>query len=131
MMYRMRKFMEGRYGADQLALALLVTAVVLSVAVRLIGIPYLVVIVYIPLGICIFRMLSKNIRRRSMENYKYLMLANRVRAWFGRIRRRIAGSKTHRFFRCPSCRAELRLPKGKGKILITCPKCRHEFMRKT
>jgi len=126
-----RRFMEGRYGADQLSLALLVASVVLSVVVRLIGIPYLAVIVYIPLGLCLFRMLSKNIRRRSMENYKYLMLANSVRTWFGRMKRRIAGSKTHRYFRCPGCKAELRLPKGKGKILITCPKCRHEFMRKT
>jgi DNA-directed RNA polymerase subunit RPC12/RpoP len=123
--------MTGRYGADQLSLALLVMAVVLSITVRLIGIPYLSLIVYIPLGLCIFRMLSKNIKRRSMENYKFYMLTSRVRRWFGKIQRRMAESKTHRFFKCPDCKAELRLPKGKGKIVITCPKCRHEFMRKT
>ncbi|HOA55860.1 MAG: hypothetical protein WAP56_11130 [Acetivibrionales bacterium] len=126
-----RRFMTGRYGADQLSLALLVMAVVLSITVRLIGIPYLSLIVYIPLGLCIFRMLSKNIKRRSMENYKFYMLTSRVRRWFGKIQRRMAESKTHRFFKCPDCKAELRLPKGKGKIVITCPKCRHEFMRKT
>ncbi len=123
--------MTGRYGADQLSLALLVMAVVLSITVRIIGIPYLSLIVYIPLGLCIFRMLSKNIKRRSMENYKFYMLTSRVRRWFGKIQRRMAESKTHRFFKCPDCKAELRLPKGKGKIVITCPKCRHEFMRKT
>ncbi|MGB4649619.1 MAG: hypothetical protein WBH87_10055 [Acetivibrionales bacterium] len=126
-----RRFMTGRYGADQLSLALLVMAVVLSITVRIIGIPYLSLIVYIPLGLCIFRMLSKNIKRRSMENYKFYMLTSRVRRWFGKIQRRMAESKTHRFFKCPDCKAELRLPKGKGKIVITCPKCRHEFMRKT
>lgn len=126
-----KRFMTGRYGADQLSLALLVMAVVLSITVRLIGIPYLSLIVYIPLGLCIFRMLSKNIKRRSMENYKFYMLTSRVRRWFGKIQRRMAESKTHRFFKCPDCKAELRLPKGKGKIVITCPKCRHEFMRKT
>lgn len=126
-----RRLMTGRYGADQLSLALLVMAVVLSITVRLIGIPYLSLIVYIPLGLCIFRMLSKNIKRRSMENYKFYMLTSRVRRWFGKIQRRMAESKTHRFFKCPDCKAELRLPKGKGKIVITCPKCRHEFMRKT
>jgi uncharacterized membrane protein YoaK (UPF0700 family) len=126
-----RRFMAGRYGADQLSLALLITAVIMSIAVRFIGIPYLGLIVYIPLGFCIFRMLSKNIRRRSMENYKFMMLMGRVKAWFRKIKRRTTESKTHRFFRCPECKAELRLPKGKGKIMITCPKCRHEFMRKT
>ena len=126
-----RRFMTGRYGADQLSLALLVMAVVLSITVRIIGIPYLSLIVYIPLGLCIFRMLSKNIKRRSMENYKFYMLTSRVRRWFGKIQRRMAESKTHRVFKCPDCKAELRLPKGKGKIVITCPKCRHEFMRKT
>lgn len=126
-----RRFMAGRYGADQLSLALLITAVIMSIAVRFIGIPYLGLIVYIPLGFCIFRMLSKNIRRRSMENYKFMMLMGRVKAWFRKVKRRTTESKTHRFFRCPECKAELRLPKGKGKIMITCPKCRHEFMRKT
>ncbi len=126
-----RNFMKGRYGADQLSLALLIISVVLSVIIRFTGIQALTLIVYIPLGLCIFRMLSKNINRRSMENYKYHMLISPVYAWIKKIQRRISGSKTHKFFKCPHCKAELRLPKGKGRIVITCPKCRHEFSAKT
>lgn len=127
----MREFMRGRYGADQLSLALLILSVFLSAVVRFTGIPLLSIIVYIPLGICIFRMLSKNINRRSMENYKFSMLISPVYSWFRKIRRRIAESKTHRFLRCPRCRAELRLPRGKGRLIVTCPRCRHEFNSKT
>lgn len=126
-----RRFMAGRYGADQLSLALLVVSVVISIIVRFAGIPYLALIVYIPLGFSIFRMLSKNIKRRSMENYKFHTFVSRIRTWFVKVKRRITESKTHRFFKCPECKAELRLPKGKGKIIITCPKCKHEFMKKT
>ncbi len=127
----LKRFMEGRYGADQLSMALLILSIVLSVIIRFTGVPLLALISYIPLGLCFFRMLSKNINRRRMENYKFHMLVSPVYGWFGKMRRRLAESKTHRFFRCPSCRAELRLPRGKGSIVITCPKCRHEFKSKT
>ncbi len=112
-------------------MALLILSVVLSVIIRFTGVPLLSLISYIPLGLCLFRMFSKNINRRRMENYKFLMLVSPVYSWFRKMRRRLVESKTHRFFKCPSCRAELRLPKGKGNIVITCPKCRHEFKAKT
>jgi hypothetical protein len=130
-MNRLKEFMAGRYGADQLSMALLILSVVLSVIIRFTGVPLLSLISYIPLGLCLFRMFSKNINRRRMENYKFLMLVSPVYSWFRKMRRRLVESKTHRFFKCPSCRAELRLPKGKGNIVITCPKCRHEFKAKT
>lgn len=127
----LKKFMAGRYGADQLSMALLILSVILSAALRFTGVPLLALISYIPLGLCLFRMLSKNINRRRMENYKFHMIVSPVYAWFRKMRRRLMESRTHRFFKCPSCRAELRLPRGKGNIIITCPKCRHEFKAKT
>ena len=127
----LKKFMTGRYGADQLSLALLVLCIILSVIVRIIGLPLLAIIVYIPLGLCLFRMLSKNINKRRMENYKFHMVFSPVYSRFKKIQKRLAASKTHKFFRCSSCKAELRLPKGKGNIVITCPKCKNEFKAKT
>lgn len=126
-----RKFMSGRYGSDQLSLALLVLSVLLTAIARFARLPLLALISYIPLGICIFRMLSKNINKRSMENYKFSMLISPVYAWFVKMRRRLTESKTHRFFKCPQCKAELRLPKRKGTVIVTCPKCRSEFKAKT
>ena len=127
----LKKFMSGRYGTDQLSLALLILSIVLSIIVRFTGIPLLAIIVYIPLGLCIFRMLSKNTKKRSMENYKFHMLISPAYSWLKKVQRKITESKTYRFFKCPACKAELRLPKGKGSIVITCPKCKHEFKAKT
>ena len=127
----LRRFMTGRYGGDQLSLALLVLSVLFALVARLVGLPLLAAIGYVPLGFCIFRMLSKNIQKRSMENYKFSMLISPVYAWFKRIQSRIAESKTHKFLKCPDCKAELRVPKGKGKLIVTCPKCGKEFRAKS
>jgi len=56
---------------------------------------------------------------------------SRVQSWLKKTQNRIEDSKTHKHFTCPNCKATLRLPKGKGKIMITCPKCRKEFTKKT
>ena len=32
---------------------------------------------------------------------------------------------------CPSCKTRLRVPKGKGKLKISCPKCSHSFLINT
>jgi hypothetical protein len=123
--------MYGRYGPDQLSMALLIFSVLLTAIARFARLPLFAIISYIPLGFCIFRMLSRNINRRSLENYKFSMLISPVYAWFVKTRRRLAESSTHKFMKCPKCKAKLRLPKGKGKIVVTCPKCRNEFKAKT
>lgn len=127
----LRKLMMGRYGSDQLSMALIIFSVILSLIANLISLPLLSSISYIPLGICLFRMLSKDIDKRRMENYKFSILISPLYSWFRKTRKRLIDSKTHRFFRCPTCNANLRLPKGKGKITIYCPKCNTEFSRKT
>lgn len=127
----LRNFMIGRYGGDHLSIALLALSILLTLIGQIFRIPILILMSYIPMGLCIFRTLSKNITKRSMENYKFAMLMSPVYSWFKRLQSRIKDSKTHKYFKCPSCKATLRLPKGKGKILITCPKCRNEFTKKT
>ena len=127
----LRNFMIGRYGGDHLSIALLALSILLTLTGQMLRIPILILMSYIPMGLCIFRTFSKNISKRSMENYKFAMLMSPVYSWFKRLQSRIKDSKTHKYFKCPSCKATLRLPKGKGKILITCPKCRNEFTKKT
>lgn len=129
----LKDFMVGRYGGDQLSMVLLVTSVLIIVIARLAGLPLLVIIGYIPLGVCVFRMLSRDISKRRMENYKFAMLISPVYSWFKKIQNRIQGLNAYRYlyFKCPKCKTNLRLPKNKGKIVITCPKCRVKFARKT
>lgn len=123
--------MAGRYGADQLSMALIIFSVLLTVIAQAARLPLLTYIGYLPLLACIYRMLSRNINRRRMENYKFSMLISPLYSWFRKMRMRITEGKTHRFYTCPKCKAHLRLPRGKGKIIVTCPKCKTEFRAKS
>ncbi|KJS21717.1 MAG: Zn-finger containing protein [Clostridiaceae bacterium BRH_c20a] len=127
----LRKFMMDRYGVDQFSMALLILSVLLALIAQIIRLPLLAFISYIPLGLCIYRMLSRNIAKRSMENYKFFMLISPLYSWFKKTQSGIKTLKTHRYFKCPNCRSTLRLPKGKGKIIINCPKCKTKFEKET
>lgn len=127
----LRKFMMGRYGVDQLSVALLVFSFIFSLAAQLARLPLLGFISYIPTGICIFRILSRNISKRSMENYKFAIFMSPVYSWIKEKQNHAIDAKTHRYFKCPNCKTNLRVPKGKGKIIITCPKCKTEFKKTT
>lgn len=127
----LRKLMIGRYGSDQLSIALIIISFILSSIANLVGIPILAPIGYIPLGICLYRILSKDIAKRRMENYKFSILISPLYSRSKKIMKRAKDFKTHKYFKCPTCNVDLRLPKGKGKITIYCPKCKTEFSRKT
>jgi hypothetical protein len=127
----LKRFMIGRYGGDQLSMTLLVGSVLLTWSAQLFKLPLLTVIGYICLGICIFRMLSRDIQKRRMENDKFVLLLRPVYSWLKQTQNRLKDAKTHRYFICPNCKTRLRVPKGKGRIIITCPKCKTEFAQKT
>jgi hypothetical protein len=126
----LRNFMMGRYGADQLNLALIVTSLVLSVILMWIPVPFLPIISYIPLGWAIFRMFSRNILKRGDENIRFLNRWNAIKRWFQKQKQHQADRKIYRFLKCPHCSQKIRLPKGRGKLRVTCPKCRTEFIKK-
>ena len=118
-----RHFMMGRYGTDKLNSAILwvgVAACLISLFIRL---PILNLILtllsYVLMGIALFRTFSRNTYKRYQENRRYLMLLQRLK------------DKDHRYFTCPRCRQSVRVPRGKGKIAISCPKCKEKFIRKT
>ena len=120
---KFRRFMEGRYGTDKLNIAILLLGLGLSVLSFLIILPFTKILLclasYILMGIAIFRCLSRNIYKRYRENLRFLMFLDRFK------------DKEHRYFICPKCRQPVRVPKGKGKISITCPKCSEKFIKKT
>ena len=119
----LRRFMQGRYGTDKLNTAILIAGVICSVLTMLIRWPLpcliLTLLSYALMGWAIFRMLSRNTYKRYQENRKYLRFVDRLK------------DKEHKYFDCPRCRQPVRVPRGKGKISITCPKCREKFIRKT
>jgi len=125
----LRTFMRERYGIDRLSIFLIILSIALNSIGNLLKMPILGLIGYIPLGISIYRILSKNTTRRKIENYKFVMFMDSFTAWFKKttdnIIMRIKDAKTHKYFSCPTCKAQLRVPKGKGTIVITCPKCKN------
>lgn len=128
---KVMQFMQGRYGADQFSKFLIYLSLILLVITLFCRNNFIYYIAVIVLFYSYFRMLSRNISKRYAENQKYLSLRYKVVGKFNWIKLRIKDSKTHRIFKCPSCSQKIRVPKGKGRISIKCPKCRIEFIKKT
>lgn len=126
-----KKFMNGRYGGDQFSMVLLVTSILLMIIGRLTGLSLFIFISYIPLIFSIYRMFSKDIAKRRMENYKFSIFISPIYSKYKKMQRRFKERKTYKYFKCPNCHTELRLPKGKGRIKITCPKCKEKFEGRT
>lgn len=119
----LRNFMSGRYGMDKLNMAILWAGVISSLLSALVRIQPLNLIFwalsYVLMILAIFRILSRNTYKRYQENRKFLQIFDRLK------------DPQHRYYDCPKCRQTVRVPKGKGKIAITCPRCREKFVRKT
>ena len=120
---RMRRFMEGRYGNDKLNIAILIAGVVTGLLSSILGGLLLKGLLWaVSYGLmiwAIFRCLSRNTYKRYQENRRYLQLVDRVK------------DREHRYYDCPKCRQRVRVPRGKGKISITCPRCKEKFVKKT
>lgn len=128
---KLHRFMQGRYGADEISYVLLAVSVVLMLISNIDKLWFIYFIALIPLGLSILRALSRNITARISEREKFLKFAEPIKAFLKLQKNRIRDRKTHRYFKCKNCKATLRLPKGKGKISITCPKCGNKFIKKT
>lgn len=125
-----QRFMYGRYGVDEFGSFLLVTGLVLAFLslFRLffwLSIPALAILIW-----SYVRIFSKNFAKRQSELAKYWRIRSRVRDklafWKSKMK-----DKNHRYYRCKLCRTVMRVPRGKGKIEITCPKCRSKIIKKT
>lgn len=133
-----RNFMAGRTGPDNLGKFLLIVSfaiVLLSYVLGMFSAGTVSNILWlfglVSLFYCYFRMMSRNIYKRQEENRKFLRRKAKIKAWFNSKTKRFKQRKTHRYFKCPNCKAQLRVPKGKGKIKISCNKCGHTFVKKT
>ena len=128
---RMANWMSGRNGMDDLARfesGFVVALLVISLFSRWNILYLLALAVMIHMY---FRMFSKNVSKRYEENQKYLNFRYQAVVWWNRKKKHFEQRKTYRFFHCPNCKQEVRVPKGHGKICITCPKCRTEFIKRT
>ena len=123
------RFMYGRYGVDTLGkyslgagLATMVLSIVFDSYTLSLLSWFFIILTY-------FRMFSRNLYKRSSENQTFLNKTYKLRTWFGKQNNMLTQRKTHHIYRCPGCKQKIRVPRGKGRIEIRCPKCHTTFIK--
>lgn len=127
---KLSRFMWGRYGNDQLNRFLMVVMLIFLVLHMILGGPFyllaLALLIY-----SYFRMFSKNIARRSAENQWYLQKTMKLKGQLQKKKRELSQLKQYHIYRCPNYKQKIRVPRGRGKIAVTCKKCGTEFIKKS
>jgi ribosomal protein S27E len=123
--------MAGRNGIDQMNIILLVMVLALNFAGRFTDLLIFRLLASIALVYTVYRILSRNLAQRRAENYRLMHFPVYLRQLQRSRRERRKQSGEYRFFTCPDCRNKLRVPRGKGKLQITCPRCGQRFSGKT
>lgn len=129
MKQKLQQFMAGRYGVDQLSKVLMYISLALLIISMFSGLELFYLLAIVLLIYSYFRTFSRNISKRYEENQKFLNWKYRLVVKKDQKKKHLEQRKIYHFYKCPSCRQKVRIPKGKGKICITCPKCRTEFIK--
>ena len=128
---RYQQFMIGRYGVDELNVFLLILSFAFVLLSRtFFGNIVFVILYWVFLILCCLRMYSRNIAKRYEEKEKFLRIKSKFLSWYRIKRDAFRNRKTHKYFRCKNCRASIRVPRGVGKIKVSCPKCKKEMIKK-
>lgn len=125
------RFMVGRYGSDALSRAMSAVAMVFVLLSWFVLPQVFNTLALILIAYSVFRLFSRNHQQRYKENLFYTRQVDKVKYYFSKIKYRNSQNKTHHIYTCPKCKQKIRVPRGKGKIMIRCPKCQTEFMKKS
>ena len=133
MLNRLKSFLQGRYGNDQLNIFLIILGCVVNLLLTLLipakfyPLRSLGTVIYI---VALYRALSKNFLQRQKENARFMKVSE---PWRRKLYKKFSQyqDKSHRYYNCPQCHRTLRVPAGRGKINITCPHCGRQFKKKT
>ena len=124
------RFMQGRYGIDQLNSFLMIVCIICFIVNMFIGSIVLTFIAYGTWLFVIFRMFSKNIYARNRENDKYLNFFSPLSRWL-KLKLMSKQDQSNKYFSCPKCKQMVRVPKGHGTVVVTCPNCQNKFEKRT
>lgn len=124
---KIRNFMYGRYGIDDLYKLLLIICFILLVINMFLNNNIIRIIELLLIFIILYRSLSKNISRRKKENDKYLNIKNKIIKSFNYNKKKYDERNTHMYKKCPNCKQKIRLPLKKGKHTVKCPNCSYKF----
>jgi len=124
-------FMMGRYGPDHLGFALIIFSFILSVIYAITGYMPVLLFSYVSFAVTLFRMLSRNLKKRRAENDKFIKFWWPVRMKIHHAAGVVKNRMKHRYFKCPSCKTKMRVPRGIGKLRVTCSKCSEKLFMKS
>ena len=128
---RMQRFMAGRYGNDQLNQFIFIVAIISRVLEIITRQSLCYTLTLVLLILAYVRVFSRNINKRYEENMKFLQKKDAILNKFRKQKYYAAQRRNFHIYTCPQCKQKIRIPKGKGKISITCPKCRTSFIKKS
>lgn len=132
---KLMRFMQGRYGADTLSKVLLAAGLIIVILsgflARNAAGTVFYVLGWVLLIYCYFRMFSRNVSKRYAENQAFLARTYKIRGFFRRQADIWKQRKVYHIYKCPGCGQKIRIPRGKGKIEIRCPKCGATFIKKS
>ena len=129
---KMAGWMYGRYGFDYLGRFLFAVAFIMIILSMFISSLWWLDFVGLALLVWeYFRVFSRNTTKRYEENQKYVSVTSGIKSWFTSIPDRLRQGKTYHRYKCPGCGHKIRIPRGKGRIIVRCPKCGKEFARKS
>ncbi|MEB3072463.1 zinc ribbon domain-containing protein [Parvimonas sp. C2] len=122
-------FMKDRYGGDILNNIIIYLSLGFGIVNLFKKSDVLAITSFILFSIALFRMFSKNKRKRALEQIKFFNLISPIYSRLLKFSSR--DRKNYKYFKCKNCGQELRIPKGKGKIKVICPHCKHEEIKKS
>lgn len=129
---KIKNYLQKVYGVDFLSKTMIVVALILSLINlkfknRVVEVITMILIVYFG----IFRVFSINKYQRMIENQKFAKAVKPMTDFFEKYKIRAANSKDKKYIKCPNCKKEMKIPRNKGKIKVTCPHCGHKFVKKS
>lgn len=138
MKQKLKDFLSGRNGSDALArfesllsLAFILVSIMLRKQVRGPLSSLMLTLSVVCLSLSYFRTISRNLPKRQAENARYLAQKQRVTEFLGMKGEQFRQRRSYRFYKCPGCKATMRVPRGKGRVRIICRKCGYSFEKTT
>lgn len=127
----LKEKLRGCYGYDQLSITLLLIGFIISIISYLVGVQFLVIISYLIMILVLFRVFSKNTKQRGLENYKFMILVSPIYSFYNKLKNNRKLKKTSKIITCSKCQQKMKVPKNRGKITVTCPKCGNKIDTKS
>ena len=129
---KIKNYLQKVYGVDFLSKTMIIVALILSLINlkfknRVIEVITMILIMYFG----IFRVFSVNKDQRMVENQKFAKAVKPMTDFFEKYKIRALNSKDKKYIKCPNCKKEMKIPRNKGKIKVTCPHCGHKFVKKS